>query len=64
MKLCLNNRNPVLAEEAKPSWLCPKTCCFRALSHTPLACYRFFHKKCSEKSSYILQDNISDVFKL
>lgn len=64
MKLCLNNRNPTLTAEAKPSWICSKTCCFNALIHTPLACYQSFSSQCSSRYSYILQDNISDIFKL
>ena len=64
MKLCLNNKNLALTEEAEPSWICPKTCCFNALVHTPLACYQSFSHQCSNGYSYILQDNISDVFKL
>lgn len=54
MKLCLNNRNPTLTEEAKPSWVCSKTCCFNALIHTPLACYQSFSNQCSSRYSYIL----------
>ena len=64
MKLFLNDRNPVLTEEAEPSWNCPKTCCFIALGHTPLSCHLSFRKQCSEGYSYISQDNIYDIFKL
>ena len=64
MKLFLNNKTPVLTKEIEPSWHCSEICCFYALAYTPLSCNLSFHIKCTEKYSYTLQDNISDIFKL
>lgn len=64
MKLFLNDKTPVLAEEAEPSWECPATCCFHALLYTQLSCYRSFHKQCTEGYSYSLQNKVEDIFKL
>ena len=64
MKLCLNNKIPVLTEEDKPSRECTTICCFYNSLYTPLSCYRSFRKQCKEGYSYISQDNIYDIFKL
>ena len=64
MKLFLNNKTPVLTKEIEPSLHCSETCCFYALAYTPLSCTLLFRRKCTEKYSYTLQDNISDIFKL
>lgn len=64
MKLFLNNKTPVLTEEDEPSRYCTAICCFCYLLHSPLSCYRFFHKQCKEGYSYSLQNKVYDIFKL
>lgn len=66
MKLCLNNKIPVLTEEDMPSWCCPDTCCFHSLyMGRPLQiCHRLKEVICTPGCFYTLQDNIYDIFKL
>lgn len=64
MKLFLNNKTPVLTEEVEPSNQCLTTCCFYNLLYTPVACYRAFHKQCTQEYSYTLQNKVHDIFKL
>lgn len=64
MKLFLNDKTPVLTKEGIPTWHCPNTCCFYALHHSVLSCYRSIRKQCCEGYSYILQNKVHDIFKL
>lgn len=64
MKLCLNNKTPVLTAEDAPSRECTTICCFYNVLYSPLSCYRSFHKQCREGYSYILQNEVYDIFKL
>lgn len=63
MKLFLNDKTPVLAEESEPSWNCPKTCCFFNLLYGELSCIHF-SRQCDEVYSYSLQNKVEDIFKL
>ena len=67
MKLCLNNKIPVLTEEDIPSWSCPETCCFHLLymgRHPSQICYRLKEVSCKPGYFYSLQNKTYDIFKL
>lgn len=65
MKICLQNKTPVLTKEINPSWNCSNTCCFYKLyiEHSVSICHQI-QKSCTKEYSYTLQDNISDIFTL
>lgn len=65
MKVCLQNKTPILTKEIKPSWYCPDRCCFKRLcvNNNVYIC-NYFQKQCTKEYSYTLKDNISDIFTL
>ena len=66
MKLCLNNKIPVLTEEFDPSWCCPDECCFRSLymGHPLQICHRLKEVICVPGCFYSLQNKTYNIFKL
>lgn len=65
MKICLQNKTPILTKEIIPSWNCPDTCCFKRLytEHCVFIC-RCMPKKCTKEYFYTLQDGVSNIFSL
>lgn len=65
MKICLQNKTPILTEEVIPSWKCSNTCCFKRfyLKHGVSLC-NHIPLKCIKGNFYKLQNTISDIFTL
>ena len=65
MKICFQNKIPILTKDINPSWNCTDSCCFRKflMDNSVFICHEL-SLYCTSEYVYTLQDNISDIFTL